>query len=100
TTPTRSTLFPYTTLFRSKNLSRQFHLLISRPSHSGSGLLSASSRLRIRCIAGRSGGRSRAIENLICEPRGHRMQRCNHSSFCLRSEEHTSELQSRGHLVC
>src|SRR5215510_15722771 len=58
--PPRSTLFPYTTLFRS----------------TPACLLSAASRLR------RRPGR------LTVRGRGHR------------SEEHTSELQSRGHLVC
>src|SRR5205809_7872394 len=60
--PPRSTLFPYTTLFRSSTVSRNF---LSR-----------------------------------------RLRRTSHSS-CLpsapqlfRSEEHTSELQSRLHLVC
>src|SRR5439155_2928561 len=57
--PPRSTLFPYTTLFRSR-------IRDLRPEH----LL---------------GDRRRA--------RGH-------SRASSRSEEHTSELQSRGHLVC
>src|SRR5437660_12572493 len=56
--PPRSTLFPYTTLFRSKNFGR------SPPG------------ARVRRIAQRR------------------------SSEILRSKEHTSELQSRGHLVC
>src|SRR5207253_4250334 len=53
--PPRSTLFPYTTLFRSRR--------------------------------GRSHPR-RARDGALCCP------------SCGRSEEHTSELQSRGHLVC
>src|SRR5690625_5346809 len=37
----------------------------------------------------------------ILEYLGHRTQlRCNQNSYDQRSEEHTSELQSRGHLVC
>src|SRR5436305_3361118 len=60
--PPRSTLFPYTTLFR------------SAPSRSGSGIRRAPNR-RIACPAG-----SRP--------------------YSRRSEEHTSELQSRPHLVC
>src|SRR5207253_7412423 len=56
--PPRSTLFPYTTLFRSPR-------------------------------AARSGAASRARPP-------HRSGRWP----CRRSEEHTSELQSRGHLVC
>src|SRR5437870_9377353 len=65
--PPRSTLFPYTTLFRSVEESR----------------IAWQSALRVyavgntKQIVGRSAG-----------------------AASLRSEEHTSELQSRGHLVC
>src|SRR5437870_8284777 len=52
--PPRSTLFPYTTLFRSRR-----HALLPR-----------------------------------------RLLPCRDRRFPRRSEEHTSELQSRGHLVC
>src|SRR5215208_8132384 len=62
--PPRSTLFPYTTLFRSRRRS---------------------------C-------RSRSRAGAAAPPRAlRRARRCAGSS---RSEEHTSELQSRGHLVC
>src|SRR5439155_22108412 len=66
--PPRSTLFPYTTLFRSR--------LTRWP---------PGSRLP-RCPCARSSTRARGK----CTPRARRG----------RSEEHTSELQSRGHLVC
>src|SRR5439155_24583991 len=72
--PPRSTLFPYTTLFRS--------------SHHG-----CTSHRRRRSPAGawcRLGQWERA-EDCCCSA-------CRRSSG--RSEEHTSELQSRGHLVC
>src|SRR5215510_16065072 len=59
--PPRSTLFPYTTLFRSS---------------------------RRRCLRRSAPGRRF----------GSRPGRLRHSGD--RSEEHTSELQSRGHLVC
>src|SRR6266508_5930522 len=59
--PPRSTLFPYTTLFRSRGLVRQL---------------------------GRRGP-------VAAAPRGRRL-----GDGDRRSEEHTSELQSRGHLVC
>src|SRR2546422_5526058 len=59
--PPRSTLFPYTTLFRSFHEGRP-----AVPHHPGGG-----------------GGRPRAWH-----------------AAALRSEEHTSELQSRLHLVC
>src|SRR2546429_5711557 len=65
--PPRSTLFPYTTLFRS---------------------------------AGNQFETGRGIHNLL--PRVHAYMAASESSGNLgnRSEEHTSELQSRLHLVC
>src|SRR5689334_24808441 len=78
--PPRSTLFPYTTLFRSllnDNFTSRQTLRIQR--HLGSDI-SKSSFLRI-CKSSCRGKRG----NL-------------HSKF--RSEEHTSELQSQFHLVC
>src|SRR2546429_6136778 len=72
--PPRSTLFPYTTLFRS-------HLFRRIP----------------RSVQDRWG--KRAIR-----PRGRRGSTLGVNPFALpprvRSEEHTSELQSRLHLVC
>src|SRR2546422_8525673 len=78
--PPRSTLFPYTTLFRSE---RQGALTESRTTIAGD--------LFYRewlCGAGQ-GCRGRILERLYID-------------HCLpfRSEEHTSELQSRLHLVC
>src|SRR3712207_7481901 len=69
--PPRSTLFPYTTLFRSRKAS-------SRERDAPSEL---ERRRYPRADAGRSGGAGAG---------GHRG----------RSEEHTSELQSRQYLVC
>src|SRR2546429_5364733 len=65
--PPRSTLFPYTTLFRSHELE---HLQQQRQSHQESA----------------------AAEQSGLEARKQQLQ--------ARSEEHTSELQSRLHLVC
>src|SRR2546422_5259865 len=62
--PPRSTLFPYTTLFRSQ---------LERPG------------IRVRPESARVRQHDRVV-------RRHRIER--------RSEEHTSELQSRLHLVC
>src|SRR3712207_8283083 len=72
--PPRSTLFPYTTLFRSPP--RGQHLRPPRPS--------AKSPRRTRTDAG-------------TRPSPFRGANC---SSILRSEEHTSELQSRQYLVC
>src|SRR2546427_6459283 len=71
--PPRSTLFPYTTLFR------------SRPAHPGRG--QQAPRLPPR----------------HAEPRSRRRDlraRPDRGSACRRSEEHTSELQSQSNLVC
>src|SRR5690625_7864157 len=78
--PPRSTLFPYTTLFRS-----QLEALGFEPR----GI--AADRLRRFTIAAALSARPDRLEisDLHLE-----LDRMN------RSEEHTSELQSRGHLVC
>src|SRR2546422_7668045 len=74
--PPRSTLFPYTTLFRSPlPLADRLHARLAR-------------RGRERDVLGGLGGVLRHAR------RGARERER------LRSEEHTSELQSRLHLVC
>src|SRR2546426_7811872 len=75
--PPRSTLFPYTTLFRSRQVSRRRQLggLRHRPQHE----------------APRVGARQRARSELVL---GYSF------SVARRSEEHTSELQSPCNLVC
>src|SRR5258708_18309502 len=78
--PPRSTLFPYTTLFRS------------------------SSRFRnIRCPPNRD-GRLMRLFRIISQPEVN-FPKCRHLGIRRiavksRSEEHTSELQSPDHLVC
>src|SRR2546427_5546675 len=69
--PPRSTLFPYTTLFRSL----------------GAGVLRARPR-EIECAGD---GRRQALEVVLNDVVG---------GAGLRSEEHTSELQSQSNLVC
>src|SRR5258708_21035742 len=75
--PPRSTLFPYTTLFRSR-----------RPSHR----LPALRRVpdRARPVGSAAGVRQRV----------HRKSLRQLTAVPARSEEHTSELQSPDHLVC
>src|SRR5262245_65067289 len=78
--PPRSTLVPYTTLFRSLRRLRRHHAPRTR---SGSSTRSSSST---------SSARPRSPSSSIrrtCSP-------CSRA----RSEEHTSELQSLRHLVC
>src|SRR3989442_6338365 len=67
--PPRSTLFPYTTLFRSLERER-------------------ARRFRARCMT-----RSRRPDSTCAGP-------TSETASTTRSEEHTSELQSRPHLVC
>src|SRR3712207_7285397 len=74
--PPRSTLFPYTTLFRSWAVPR------------------AHPRL-----AHRRQAPHRRLEERVA-PGGERLGVVLHGHVRLRSEEHTSELQSRQYLVC
>src|SRR2546422_7211868 len=83
--PPRSTLFPYTTLFRSLQAIAQHDIVVGiGPAGTGKTYLAvaaavdALSRKRVRRI-------------VLARPAG---------SPGFRSEEHTSELQSRLHLVC
>src|SRR3712207_7014558 len=79
--PPRSTLFPYTTLFRS---GRCHDLVILRSPHWAQDSREPSTEDR---GGGSRGGIDRAVG-------GHQSKRV------VRSEEHTSELQSRQYLVC
>src|SRR2546430_4570528 len=77
--PPRSTLFPYTTLFRSQGP----HLATAQPSKSTvSGASWVASKL----------ARSSPVRRPRC--------RATRSPDGRRSEEHTSELQSQSNLVC
>src|SRR5687768_18356067 len=78
--PPRSTLFPYTTLFRSRGVVRR------RRARQGSGVAGPGRRLRALRRAGRH------LRSVRTRPQA--------GLACRRSEEHTSELQSRLHLVC
>src|SRR5947209_13062871 len=78
--PPRSTLFPYTTLFRSQQMVH--HALQLRVGRGDGGGLDAGPRPRQ--VGAQRRGRAAAFDF----PRARR------------SEEHTSELQSRQYLVC
>src|SRR5687767_15750007 len=89
--PPRSTLFPYTTLFRSRRHgrggSRRIPQPVLRPRTGGTmGLLD-----RLPGGERRLGGR----KHLLRRPRA-----APHRGWGPRSEEHTSELQSLAYLVC
>src|SRR3712207_8861863 len=92
--PPRSTLFPYTTLFRSEGAghARQGDAQAACPRHSG-GLVAALALL----AHGRLARDERGVDVLEDDLGG------DHDAgdvVTARSEEHTSELQSRQYLVC
>src|SRR3712207_8117196 len=74
--PPRSTLFPYTTLFRSPKSAIQVQELVSWK--------------RSPPVSNAAAARTASSSTTRLTP----------SDTCLRSEEHTSELQSRQYLVC
>src|SRR5688572_11424046 len=93
--PPRSTLFPYTTLFRSR---------------AGGGIdVCGLATHRLRCAQHRSlicladhdvrGGQV-AKDQRACQCSHGGRWRCRPKVFADRSEEHTSELQSQSNLVC
>src|SRR2546422_8541882 len=96
-TPPRSTLFPYATLFRS--LHRSVRGTSSSPAAAdGSGTTGAGRGLAARCDGGAAArGGSDGIAGWNWAPLARRGDGAPPVS---RSEEHTSELQSRLHLVC
>src|SRR3712207_9102065 len=79
--PPRSTLFPYTTLFRSATLRRR----------------SSSHRIPVLPPRATAASRSRSAASIVC--RGSAGTSISVTNG-VRSEEHTSELQSRQYLVC
>src|SRR5207247_11052514 len=88
--PLRSTLFPYTTLFRSGNWRGSVNKGASTRRHC------ESSRLRRQCDR-RSASSGK---DALCIPEHPSGGRRREQRRCWRSEEHTSELQSRVDLVC
>src|SRR5207249_7509670 len=84
--PPTSTLFPYTTLFRSYFPMKPF-------AHRSGGSCGTSASSRLRSRFRRIGYAPVELNNFSAE-RPHRFQSSG------RSEEHTSELQSRFDLVC
>src|SRR5258708_29998435 len=87
--PPRSTLFPYTTLFRSSLLGIR---LLGKPPHSQRIPLECAASLDIPISRFRAIGPYTQHYNV----RPNRAE----TGYGYRSEEHTSELQSPDHLVC
>src|SRR2546422_6459005 len=81
--PPRSTLFPYTTLFRSR-APRETSRFFGRGQRSHS-------RREDRAMAGGAWDATESADT---------RRQCSAENSGRRSEEHTSELQSRLHLVC
>src|SRR5690606_39484247 len=91
--PPRATLFPYTTLFRSS-------------AGSGTTLPPVTASAGMRMYSERPPGiwypKMRSAAHRLVEPVRHARQspQETHGTMAQRSEEHTSELQSRENLVC
>src|SRR3989442_6506500 len=81
--PPRSTLFPYTTLFRSHHFNEVFFTDVAVPKSRLLGPLNAGWKVSTTTLMYER--HSSGARNPIGQ---------------VRSEEHTSELQSRPHLVC
>src|SRR5262245_64537088 len=79
--PPRSTLFPYTTLFRSET-----------PRPAGQAAIRPAPPKPLAAVRGRTASRRSRLRSSMIG--------ILHLSFEFRSEEHTSELQSLRHLVC
>src|SRR2546422_8475192 len=86
--PPRSTLFPYTTLFRSHHVDQH--------------LVGAEGRRRDNLALPRLARRAEAVlpHDVRVHARRHVADGRSLAEIVQRSEEHTSELQSRLHLVC
>src|SRR3712207_7157428 len=91
--PPRSTLFPYTTLFRSvvQNLNRTPELPFGDAEFDGVGICVSIDYLTRPVEVLREVGRVLKVGSPVI---------ITFSNRCFRSEEHTSELQSRQYLVC
>src|SRR3712207_8857851 len=89
--PPRSTLFPYTTLFRSLDLTHDF---ISQML----GVRRASVTVAIGAFERAGLIRTTRSQIVIVDREG--LERTACECVGVRSEEHTSELQSRQYLVC
>src|SRR5258708_27520782 len=85
--PPRSTLFPYTTLFRSLHSSSRAGC--NCYSTAAFNSLVANRPARVHKSRDRKSTRLNSSHQII-----------SYAVFCLKSKEHTSELQSPDHLVC
>src|SRR2546430_5038374 len=86
--PPRSTLFPYTTLFRSNSLRRfsPAQFLRTTPSMANPGDFAYTLKQQADIV--------RVVGDYV------KLKKAGAQNFSGRSEEHTSELQSQSNLVC
>src|SRR2546426_6186326 len=87
--PPRSTLFPYTTLFRSKQAERR--PLLKSVSRKSAPAGTTPAAMSLSSIPAKPRVKIKATVHACASFQG---------SYCKRSEEHTSELQSPCNLVC
>src|SRR3989440_8104533 len=88
--PPRSTLFPYTTLFRSHYVTSCSATLCRR--------LCWFEKRRLNLFVGRAQNQHNLDRKSTRLNSSH--DQISYAVFCLRTKEHTSELQSRSDLVC
>src|SRR5207253_10427750 len=98
--PPRSTLFPYTTLFRSRSRRGDQRRRIGGLQHDVIEIESAALDLKKRGHEFQRDGVLRDEELRAALDPAVRVAARVRRRRAPRSEEHTSELQSRGHLVC
>src|SRR3712207_7699733 len=102
--PPRSTLFPYTTLFRSQNRLPDF--LESPAGNAGptsqmcQNQVTETPKAPAELAGSTCSNRRNPLPDLPEQPAEHAGTTCRTRRNHLRSEEHTSELQSRQYLVC
>src|SRR2546430_12581522 len=90
--PPRSTLFPYTTLFRSLQLDALKEVANIGAGHAATALSQLTHRRIMISVPEINIARLEEVPGLIGDPQ--------EVVAAVRSEEHTSELQSQSNLVC
>src|SRR5258705_5884921 len=93
--PPRSTLFPYTTLFRSRSYRSHLRRLIEFYN----GVFRACRPSSVGCYPIPLGLHARKTDRKSTRLNSSHLG-ISYAVFCLKSEEHTSELQSLRHIVC
>src|SRR2546430_9465348 len=98
--PPRSTLFPYTTLFRSLTMGQEFSGYVSLLDRDGGRVAVALDGLYDLAIGGTAVGTGLNAHPEFAERAAKKIAELTGLPFRSRSEEHTSELQSQSNLVC